>query len=113
MKEENQTPEAVLKSTEELKKAADKKEDYKGFKHTKCGGGYFVNAKNVVLNAKDSIALKCGSAKIILKKSGDIEIKGTNITVNGSTKTEIKGGPGSGKFDSGGATIKGPSVNIN
>lgn len=97
----------------ELKKSANKKEDIEGYLHTKCGGGFFVKAKNVVLNASNSIALKCGSSKIILKSGGDIEIKGTKITINGSAKTEIKGGSGSGKFDGGGATIKGPTVKMN
>ncbi|MGE0500243.1 MAG: type VI secretion system Vgr family protein [Rhizobiaceae bacterium] len=46
--------------------------------------------KNYVLEAKDSITLKCGSASISMKKDGTITIKGKDISVSGSGKINIK-----------------------
>ncbi len=46
--------------------------------------------KNAVIDAGDSILLKCGSASISLKKDGTIVIDGKDITVNGSGKITVK-----------------------
>jgi type VI secretion system secreted protein VgrG len=40
--------------------------------------------KNLVIDAGDEIVIKCGSAKITMKKDGTINIEGKDITVNGS-----------------------------
>ena len=40
--------------------------------------------------AGDEILLKTGSASILMKKNGDIQIKGKNITVSGSGKINMK-----------------------
>lgn len=50
-----------------------------------------LKAKEITLEAEDEITLKCGSAKIILKKSGDINIEGANINVKGSSDVILKG----------------------
>ncbi len=46
--------------------------------------------KNIGIVAGDSITLKTGSASIVMKKNGDITIKGKNVTVQGSGKINIK-----------------------
>lgn len=52
---------------------------------------YQLKAKKILLNADDEIILKTGSASIIMKKNGDITIKGNNINVKGSGSVVIKG----------------------
>lgn len=47
--------------------------------------------KKAVINISDELTLKCGSASIILKKNGDIQIKGKKINVKGSGDVKIKG----------------------
>jgi type VI secretion system secreted protein VgrG len=44
-----------------------------------------------VLEAADEITIKCGSAQIVLKKSGDITIKGGKIDIQGSGPVNVKG----------------------
>jgi type VI secretion system secreted protein VgrG len=43
------------------------------------------------VEAGDEIVLKCGSAKIVLKASGDIQIEGSSINIKGSGSVAIKG----------------------
>ncbi|MBI2379777.1 MAG: type VI secretion system tip protein VgrG [Gammaproteobacteria bacterium] len=52
---------------------------------------YSLQAKKIQLVADDEISLKTGSAEIVLKKSGDITIKGSKITIKGSGDVVIKG----------------------
>jgi type VI secretion system secreted protein VgrG len=42
------------------------------------------------VEAGDEISFTTGSASIVMKKSGDIIIKGTNITIKGSGKVDVK-----------------------
>ncbi|HEY4184307.1 MAG TPA: type VI secretion system tip protein TssI/VgrG [Polyangia bacterium] len=60
-----------------------------------------VGAK-MVIDVTDELTLKSGDASIILKKNGDITIKGKNITVDGSGKVNIKA--------SGDVVIKGSKI---
>lgn len=46
--------------------------------------------KNLVISAGDSVTIKTGSASISMKKDGTIQIKGKDITVEGSGKINIK-----------------------
>ncbi len=46
--------------------------------------------KNFVLDAGDSITIKTGDASITMKKDGTIQIKGKDITINGSGKINVK-----------------------
>ena len=46
--------------------------------------------KNLGIDAADTITLKTGDASISMKKNGDIQIKGKNITIQGSGKISIK-----------------------
>ena len=61
--------------------------------------------KALLLDAGDSIVLKCGSAAIAMKKDGTISIEGKDITINGSGKITIKA--------SGEITMKGSKINQN
>jgi type VI secretion system secreted protein VgrG len=47
--------------------------------------------KTVLIDAGDELTLKSGSAKIVMKKNGDIQIQGKKITVKGSSDVVIKG----------------------
>jgi len=54
--------------------------------------GYSLKAKKkIFIESKDSIEIKTGSASIVMKKNGDIQIKGGNITVKGSGDVVLKG----------------------
>jgi len=44
-----------------------------------------------VIEIKDELVLKCGSASISMKSGGDILIKGTNVRVKGSGECTMKG----------------------
>ena len=50
-----------------------------------------LKAKKVQITADDEISFKTGSAEIILKKNGDITIKGGKINIKGSGDVVIKG----------------------
>ena len=61
--------------------------------------------KNLAINAGDSVTIKTGDASITMKKNGDIQIKGNNITIEGSGKINVKA--------SGDVAIKGAKVTNN
>ncbi|HZX47834.1 MAG TPA: type VI secretion system tip protein TssI/VgrG [Nitrospirota bacterium] len=46
--------------------------------------------KKGVIEIKDQLTIKCGSASIIMKKNGEITIEGKNINVKGSGKIVMK-----------------------
>jgi type VI secretion system secreted protein VgrG len=72
----------------------------------KSGKDYSVDSgKKIALVAADEIVLKCGSAEIVLKKNGDISVKGSTISVNGSGKIVIDA--------SGDLNLKGSKINQN
>lgn len=50
-----------------------------------------LQAKKIQITAADEISFKTGSAEIIMKKNGDITIKGGKITVKGSSDLILKG----------------------
>ena len=64
-----------------------------------------VQAKKLQLIAADEISFKTGSAQIVMKKNGNIEIKGKDITVEGSGKINVKA--------SGQLTLKGSQIKAN
>lgn len=49
------------------------------------------SAKTITFKADDQIVLQTGSAKIVMKKNGDITISGKNINVKGSGNVVVKG----------------------
>lgn len=61
--------------------------------------------KKLVINVADEISIKTGDAMIVMKKNGDITIKGKNITLQGSGKI-------TGKAD-GDVVLKGSKVTAN
>ena len=52
-------------------------------------GGFKVG-KNLVIEAANSITLKCGSAIIVMKKDGTISVDGKDIGITGSGKINVK-----------------------
>lgn len=58
------------------------------FHHTKKDGT-FKGDKDVLVEAGDTLVLKCGKAAITLKKDGTIAIEGKDVTVNGSGKITV------------------------
>jgi type VI secretion system secreted protein VgrG len=48
------------------------------------------SGKNIVIEATDSITLKCGSATISMKSDGKIMIDGSDISSTGSGKINVK-----------------------
>jgi type VI secretion system secreted protein VgrG len=52
---------------------------------------YALKAKSITIEADDEITIKTGSAKISMKKSGDISIEGGKINIKGSGDVVIKG----------------------
>jgi phage protein D len=64
------------------------------------------------LDAATELTLVCGKAKIVLKQSGEIQITGSNVTLDGQMGATVKGA----KVDvqgSGPVTVKGATVAIN
>ncbi len=71
-----------------------------------AGGNFTASSKaNALIEASSEITLKCGGASIVLKSGGDITIKGSNITLDGSGKINAKAG--------GTMTLKGSSIKEN
>ncbi|MBV1881166.1 MAG: type VI secretion system tip protein VgrG [Pseudomonadales bacterium] len=71
--------------------AKDMQESY-GAKHTHTVEKEFaLKAKKILIDADDEIVLKTGSAKITMKKNGDITIEGKNIKLKGSGNIVMKG----------------------
>lgn len=62
-----------------------------GDHHEQVSKEWAVNAKKIQLMAEDQIVLKTGKAEIVMKKNGDILIKGKKIQVKGSSDVVIKG----------------------
>jgi len=63
-----------------------------GGQHTESVAKEFIlNARKVQIVAQDEISIKTGQAEMLLKKNGDITIKGKKISVNGSGDVIIKG----------------------
>ena len=52
---------------------------------------YMLQAKKIQITADDQIHIKSGKAEIIMKKNGDISIKGKKISVKGSGDIIVKG----------------------
>jgi type VI secretion system secreted protein VgrG len=52
---------------------------------------YSLKAEKIFIEGTNEIEIKSGSASIILKKNGDIQIKGAKINVKGSGDVVIKG----------------------
>jgi phage protein D len=64
------------------------------------------------LDAASELTLVCGQAKIVLKQSGEIQITGSNVTVEGQMSAKLKGST-VGVEGTGPVTVKGATVAIN
>ena len=62
-----------------------------GDHHEQVSKEWAVNAKKIQFMAEDQIVLKTGKAEIVMKKNGDILIKGKKIQVKGSGDVIVKG----------------------
>jgi type VI secretion system secreted protein VgrG len=67
------------------------KETIGGQHQEKVTKEYSLQAKKIQLVAYDEIALKTGSAEIIMKKNGDITIKGGKVNIKASGDMILKG----------------------
>lgn len=74
-----------------LNMGKDSKESVEGNKAMPITTEYSLNGKKITLTADDEITFKTGSAKIIMKKNGDITIEGKNIKIKGSGDIVLKG----------------------
>ncbi|GLS31136.1 type VI secretion system secreted protein VgrG [Mesorhizobium albiziae] len=73
---------------------------------TEIGADGAINVgKTLIIAAKESITIKTGSAKLIMKKDGTIQLEGKDISVKGSGKINIKA--------SGDVAIKGSAIKEN
>jgi type VI secretion system secreted protein VgrG len=70
---------------------ADEAHSVDGTRNTSVGKDDNLKvAKNLVVDAGDSVSIKTGSASITMKKDGTITIKGKDITIEGSGKINVK-----------------------
>jgi len=70
------------------------------------GSDYAAKAgKKINIEAGDEIAFKCGGASIVMKKNGNVTIKGKNITLKASGKATVKAGSS--------LTLKAPTIKEN
>ena len=69
----------------------DQTEKTQGKRRQEVTKDYSLQAKKVQITAEDEITIKTGSAEIVLKKNGDITLKGAKINIKGSGDVVIKG----------------------
>lgn len=81
----------VIKADRTVNVGKDLKEDVEGQQQTTVKKEARWSAKKIEITAEDEINLKTGDASIIMKKNGDITIKGGKITVKGSGDVVVKG----------------------
>ncbi len=85
---------------------ADQSTSVSGGRTAEIGSDDSIKAgKNFTLEAGDSITIKTGSASISMKEDGTIEIKGKNISIDGSGKINVKA--------SDDVTVKGSKIHQN
>src|SRR5690606_29015524 len=70
-----------------------------------------TDAGKITLDAKQGIVLKCGESKVELTQQG-IKISGAQVSLDGSSKTEVKGAIVDVKAD-GMVKVNGSMVKIN
>jgi len=74
-----------------VKISKDVMEEVSGKHREEVTKEFMVAAKKIEITAEDEIHLKTGSAEVILKKNGNITIKGNKINVEGDGDVIIKG----------------------
>jgi len=83
----------------------DRSEDVRGKSSETIKKEYTLKAKKITVQAEDEIALAVGKATIIMKKDGEVLIKGKNLNSKASGKINIKA--------SSDITIKGSKIKEN
>ena len=79
-----------------------------------AGGDLSATSKaKVLIEAASELTLKCGGASIVLQSGGEITIKGTDITLEGSGDVGVKAGGKVGVKAGGDVVIKGSNVKQN
>jgi type VI secretion system secreted protein VgrG len=81
----------TVKGEKILKVIKNSKEEVTEKKEVTIGKEYIVKAKKIEIVAEDEIHLKTGDAELVMKKNGDILLKGGKINVNGSGDVILKG----------------------
>jgi type VI secretion system secreted protein VgrG len=69
----------------------DQEESIGGKYQTSVAKEYILQAKKIQITADDELSIKVGKAEFILKKNGDVSLKGKKINVKGSGDVIIKG----------------------
>jgi len=77
--------------SQDVEVGKDSSENFGAKKTVTVKKEYSLHGKKIMLTADDEVTIKTGSAEIIMKKNGDITIKGKKITVNGSGDLILKG----------------------
>jgi type VI secretion system secreted protein VgrG len=81
----------IIKGEQIVKIGKDLAENVGGKHREEVKEDYMLLAKRVQIVAQDEINIKTGKAEIIMKKNGDITIKGKQINVKGTGDVIIKG----------------------
>jgi type VI secretion system secreted protein VgrG len=81
----------TIKENQAVTIGKDFKENIEGKHNVEVKQEATLKAKKVQITADDEISLQTGDASIIMKKNGDITIKGGKITVKGSGDVVVKG----------------------
>jgi type VI secretion system secreted protein VgrG len=71
---------------------ADASSTVAGDQTENTAGGRQLRAKKVTVLVMDELSVTVGLAGLTLKKNGEIVLKGTKITIDGSSKVVVKGG---------------------
>jgi type VI secretion system secreted protein VgrG len=80
-----------VKENQSVKIGKDFTENIDGKHREEVKKDFSLQAQKVQITASDEINLKTGSAEIVMKKNGDIAIKGKKISVEGSGDVILKG----------------------
>ena len=71
--------------------AKDKAEAVGGASSVSVDKEFTLDAKKIMMEAKDEVSIKVGKASLVMKKNGDITLNGKKITIKGSGDVVIKG----------------------
>jgi len=81
----------TIKENRTEKVGKDFKQTVGGQKKVDITKEFILDAKKVQIVAKDEISIKTGKAELLMKKNGDITIKGKKINIKGSGDVIVKG----------------------
>ena len=81
----------TVAKAQQISVGGDQEESVGGQYQTSVTKEYILNAKKIQLVADNELSVKVGTAELIMKKSGDIQLKGKKINIKGSGDVIIKG----------------------